>query len=307
MTVETLRLFVTGCDTPALHLAVAESPFGPFEVVPAPDLQALVAAIPPRAAALAVVHADAIGDMESRRSFEQLAADVAVVVVLANEDPDAVLAVLQSGAEDTLSPAELGHASLPRRLRAAAERKRAALQSRQAYATDLSTGLPHQQQLIEHMSHLMALREREPAPMAVLVLRTEGLATTEARHGREAAQVLRRKLAVRLRAGVRASDVVAFIGADTFAVLLASILAPADAQRVGTKLLAALQVPFNVGGRDLAVSTALGVGQYPGDGNQPDALLRKAISLASATPAVGRTGHANFNEAGGLPAAANDE
>jgi diguanylate cyclase (GGDEF)-like protein len=260
-----------------------------------------------RSPAVAMVHADALREVADQRLVERLAADVAVVVVLDTEDPAAVLNVLHSGAEDTFTPSELDHSSLPRRLRAAAERKRAALQSRQAYATDLSTGLPHQQQLIEHMSHLMALREREPAPMALLVLRTEGLATAQARHGREAAQVLRRKLAVRLRAGVRASDVVAFIGSDTFAVLLASMLAPADAQRVGTKLLSALQVPFNVGGRDLAVSTALGVGQYPGDGNQPDALLRKAIALASATPAIGRSGHTNFNESGGLPAAANDE
>lgn len=307
MTAESIRLFVTGHDSLAVRRAVAESDFGPFDVVSAQDLPAVVSAVSPRTESLVIVPASAIEDAADRRVFEQLAADVAAVVVLDAEDPQAVLSVLRSGAEDTLTPTELAHPSLPRRLRAAVERKRAALQSRQAYATDLSTGLPHQQQLIEHMSHLMALREREPAPMAVLVLRTEGLATTEARHGREAAQVLRRKLAVRLRAGVRASDVVAFIGADTFAVLLASILAPADAQRVGSKLLAALQVPFNVGGRDLAVSTALGVGQYPADGNQPDALLRKAIALASATPAVGRSGHANFNEAGGVPAAANDE
>jgi GGDEF domain-containing protein len=101
---------------------------------------------------------------------------------------------------------------------------------------------------------------------------------------------------------------VAFIGADTFAVLLASILAPADAERVGAKLLAALQEPFNVGGRDLAVATALGIGHYPGDGNQPDALLRKATGLAASSPALGRAGYANFTEAGGgVPAAANDE
>ena len=37
------------------------------------------------------------------------------------------------------------------------------IDARKAYATDLETGLPHQQQLIEHMSHLLALREREPA------------------------------------------------------------------------------------------------------------------------------------------------
>ena len=53
--------------------------------------------------------------------------------------------------------------------------------------------------------------------MAVLVLRVEGLETITARFGREAANVLRRKLAVRLRAGVRANDVVASLGDDSYA------------------------------------------------------------------------------------------
>ena len=107
--------------------------------------------------------------------------------------------------------------------------------ARKAYATDLATGLPNHAQLLEHMTHLLALREREPAPMALLVLRIEGLSTTEAALGAEAANVLRRKVAVRLRAGLRASDVVASIGADAFAVLLAWIDAPADGMRVASQ------------------------------------------------------------------------
>ncbi len=221
---------------------------------------------------------------------------------------DAVLAWLQRGAQDVLGHDELDAASLPQRIRAAIERKRVERDARKSYATDLATGLPHQQQLIEHMSHLLALREREPSPMAVLVLRIEGLATTQARLGLEAAHVLRRKIAVRLRAGVRASDVVASLGEASFAVLLGSILAPADAERVGAKLLKALLDPFTVAGETLAVSVALGIGQYPQDGAQPDALLRRALGLAASASAQGRAGLASASDANGrVPQAANDD
>ena len=221
---------------------------------------------------------------------------------------DAVLAWLQRGAQDVLGHEELDAASLPQRIRAAIERKRVERDARKSYATDLATGLPHQQQLIEHMSHLLALREREPAPMAVLVLRIEGLARTQARLGLEAAHVLRRKIAVRLRAGVRASDVVAALGDASFAVLLGSILAPADAERVGAKLLKALLDPFTVAGETLAVSVALGIGQYPQDGAQPDALLRRALGLAASASAQGRAGLASVSDAGSRVAqAANDD
>ena len=221
---------------------------------------------------------------------------------------DAVLAWLQRGAQDVLGHEELDAASLPQRIRAAIERKRVERDARKSYATDLATGLPHQQQLIEHMSHLLALREREPSPMAVLVLRIEGLARTQARLGLEAAHVLRRKIAVRLRAGVRASDVVAALGDASFAVLLCSILAPADAERVGAKLLKALLDPFTVAGETLAVSVALGIGQYPQDGAQPDALLRRALGLAASASAQGRAGLASVSDAGSRVAqAANDD
>jgi diguanylate cyclase (GGDEF)-like protein len=131
--------------------------------------------------------------------------------------------------------------------------------------------------------------------MALLVLRVEGLAATERALGSEAGNVLRRKLAVRLRAGLRASDVVASIGDDAFAVLLAWIDAPQDAMRVAGKLAQALQQPVRVAGQDQAVAVAVGVSQYPEHGKQADELLRRALGQASGHAAVGRaaTGAAN--------------
>lgn len=286
-----------------------DSAFGPFTLDTCADDAALAERLHRDAGDLLLLPAEP-GDMV-REWVGQVAAEVAIVIVAPSAtaaDAGVVIDWLQRGAQDVLSDGELSAAALAPRLRAAVERKRLEREARKAYATDLDTGLPHQQQLIEHMSQLLALREREPAPMAVLVLRIEGLATTEARLGREAAQALRRKLGVRLRAGVRTSDVVASIGEDSFAVLLGALLTPADAQRVGDKLLAALQGTFIVAGQELAVASALGIGLYPEDGAQPEALLRKAVSVAAAAPARGRAGHVNFQEAGGqMPGAANDE
>jgi diguanylate cyclase (GGDEF)-like protein len=296
-----LRL-VTQATLPAA--AIAASPFGPFTVHVCVGRAALLAQLADGGCDALVLDdgADAV-DIAA-----EAGRDVAILVVAATLDAAGVLAWLERGAQDVLLADELAAPSLPQRLRAAIERKRLERDARTAYATDLDTGLPHQQQLIEHMSQLLALREREPAPMAVLALRVEGVANAELRLGREAANVLRRKVGVRLRAGVRASDVVASLGDDSFAVLLGSILSPADAERVGAKLLKSLMQPLRVAGVDLTVATALGIGQYPQDGAQPDALLRRAVGLAAAAQAQGRAGFSNFGEAGTLAAgAANDE
>ena len=279
--------------------ALVASAFGPFESHEKAGRDAVLAR-------LADSDCDALVLVDGTEAIDiaaEAGREVAIVVIVATLDSATVLAWLARGAQDVLLADELAAPSLPQRLRAAIERKRLERDARSAYATDLDTGLPHQQQLIEHMSQLLALREREPAPMAVLALRIEGLAATEAQLGREAANVLRRKIGVRLRAGVRASDVVAALAEDGFAVLLGQVLTPADAARVGAKLLKALMEPFRVSGVDVTVATALGIGQYPEDGAQPEALLRRAVSLAAAAQAQGRTGLSNF----GAGAAANDE
>jgi len=232
--------------------------------------------------------------------------DLALIRVHEGAAPQEILGWIKAGAQDVLSSDELALPTWPGRLRAAIERQRLLMATRQSYATDVLTGLPHEQQLLEHMSHLLALREREPSPMALLVLRVEGLATTQARLGREAASVLRRKLAVRVRAALRASDVVASIGGDSFAVLLSSIEAATDADLVGGKLLAALNGTFSISGQPVPVATALGVAKYPEDATQPAALLGRAVGLAASAQAVGRSGYANWVEGGGMPEAAND-
>ncbi|MES2101909.1 MAG: diguanylate cyclase, partial [Pseudomonadota bacterium] len=203
--------------------ALAASPFGPFTLQVCAGRAAVLAHLADGGCDVLVLDDDA----DAIDIAAEAGRDVAILVVTATLDAAGVLAWLERGAQDVLLADELSAPSLPQRLRAAIERKRLERDARTAYATDLDTGLPHQQQLIEHMSQLLALREREPAPMAVLALRVEGLATTEARLGREVANALRRKVGVRLRAGVRASDVVAALGDDSFAVLLGSILTPA--------------------------------------------------------------------------------
>jgi len=205
-------------------------------------------------------------------------ADVAVVVVTEEIDSTTHQRLLTTGVQDIVLTADA--VSLPQRVRLSVERWRLGQDARKAYATDLGTGLPNRQQLLEHMSQLLALREREPKPVSVLVFRVDGLQGVESGHGQESANVVRRKVAVRLRAGVRASDVVASLGMDIFAVMLPSTETAEDAQRVVDKLLRSVREPFKLAGSSVGVSAHVGVAQYPQDGKQPDDLLRHASAAA---------------------------
>ncbi|MET0383829.1 MAG: GGDEF domain-containing protein, partial [Burkholderiaceae bacterium] len=207
--------------------------------------------------------------------------DAAVVVVAPEPTSAQCVKLLQIGVHEVVAAGDATDACLGRVLRMAIERKRLETSAKRAFGTDLTTGLPTHAQLLEHMTHLLALREREPAAMALIVLRLEGLRGAERQLGVESANVLRRKVAVRLRAGLRASDVVASLGGDLYGVLLAWIDAEPDAERVARKLLLSLQQPFSVAGQDLRVTGTVGIGQYPAHGKDATSLMRRATGQAS--------------------------
>ena len=248
---------------------------------------------------------DAASVVVAAPEVEAIAARAALVAVVVEPDAEHTLGWLRSGAEDVLGPDELLGPGGWRRLRFAVERRRRSEGREPAYATDPGTGLPHRRQLMEHLSQLLALRERDPSPMAVLALRIELPGPPGAA---EDAELLRRKVAVRLRAAVRASDVVAAADFENFVVLLGILLAPADAVRVAEKLGASIGAPFKLGSGERSVAVAVGIAQYPQDGNQADRLLRRALALAAVAPALTHAGPAAIHDpAGALRAAANDE
>ena len=248
---------------------------------------------------------DAASVVVAAPEVEAIAARAALVAVVVEPDAEHTLGWLRSGAEDVLGLDELLGPGGWRRLRFAVERRRRSEGRDPAYATDPGTGLPHRRQLIEHLSQLLALRERDPSPMAVLALRIELPGPAGAA---EDAELLRRKVAVRLRAAVRASDVVAAADVENFVVLLGILLAPADAVRVAEKLGATIAAPFKLGSGERSVAVAVGIAQYPQDGDQADRLLRRALALAAVAPALTHAGPAAIHDqAGALRAAANDE
>jgi diguanylate cyclase (GGDEF)-like protein len=287
--------------------ALQASAFGPFDAIRCDTLDDVATVISTAAfdaVCLDAPDAASVAAVLRWPALSQAVLDAAVLVLTPGPQADLAVPLLQLGVQDVLDPS--GAADIGRSLRLAIERKRLEAAARKAYATDLATGLPNHAQLLEHMNHLVALREREPAPMALIALRIEGLAQVGEALGAESANVLRRKVAVRLRAGLRASDVVAALGADAFAVLLAWIDAPEHAVQVAAKLAQSLSQPFSVAGRQMGVAVSIGLASYPEQGKDAGTLLRRALGQAASLATMGHAGVASpFDRGPG--AAANDE
>jgi diguanylate cyclase (GGDEF)-like protein len=297
MSATPLQILCLSPQTPDL----VTSAFGPFVVQACATLAAVDEQLNHHAFDAVLVDLPKAGGADRLLAWPGLPRAVlesALVCIGPEPLPADCLRLLQVGVRDVLSAREATPGALGRVLRLVIERKRLDDAARRAYSIDLTTGLPNHHQLLEHMTHLLALREREPAPMALIVLQLDGFHAVEAALGAEAANVLRRKAAVRLRASLRASDVVASLGRDMFAVLLAWMDADDDAERVARKLLQSVSTPFSVAGQPVPVGARYGLGQYPAHGRDAQALLRRAVGQAAGS-GVGRLL--------GLSAAANDD
>ncbi len=299
-----IQLLYVGAEPPDL----STSAYGPFVVTALAGIDELTQALERQSCDAIVLQLDApdgAATLGSWAGLSRAVLDAAVLLITPEPGAGDALRLLQLGLQDVLPRREASADAVARVTRLAVERKRVERAARKAYATDLSTGLPNHAQLMEHMTHLLALREREPAAMALLVVRLEGLGAAEQRWGTEAANVLRRKAAVRLRSGLRASDVVASLGGDSFAVLLAWIDDQAASDGVASKLAHSLRRPFSLAGHELSLGVSIGVGQYPAHGKEADALLRKALAQAAGMAASGHAAMAQRSER--LGGAANDE
>jgi diguanylate cyclase (GGDEF)-like protein len=305
-------LQVLAIDDPAVPLepllpALQSQRWGPFTVVRCPHRGQAAQMLAEQAFDAVIAGLEDAPDdrLPVWPGMSQATLQAAVVFVTPSLDSARAVRLLTAGAQDALRVADCQGDTLARTVHLAAQRHALQRSARKAYASDLATGLPNHQQLIEHMSQLIALRQRQPALMALLVLRVEGFGSVQAVLGVEGANVLRRKVAVRLRAGVRSSDVVAALGDDTYAVLLASIVELEHAAGVGAKLLDAVRDPFSVAGRDVALAVGLGVALYPDHGDDADVLVRRAMGNAAASAAVGRGGFVSRDGGTAAPLAAN--
>ena len=127
---------------------------------------------------------------------------------------------------------------------------------------DPLTALANRALFRDRLEH--ALEQRREAPISVLFVDLDDFKNVNDSLGHDAGDRLLVSVGERLRACVRPGDTVARLGGDEFAILIEGDGAEVDGPVLAQRVLAALDVPFAVAGRDLRVGASLGLasGQY---------------------------------------------
>ena len=155
------------------------------------------------------------------------------------------------------------------------DRKRAEAEIESLAFYDPLTHLPNRRLLLDRLRQALAAATRSQAQGALLFIDLDNFKTLNDTHGHEKGDLLLQQTAQRLSACIRVDDTVARLGGDEFVVMLKDLSphnaeAAAQVEAVGAKVLAALKLPYPLGGVEHQGSGSVGIALFGGLPSEPD-------------------------------------
>lgn len=141
---------------------------------------------------------------------------------------------------------------------------------------DPLTGLPNRVLARDRVRQALTLAARAHTPVALLRLVLDRFHSFDRSLGSEQSDRLLQAIAARLRETLHDTDTLSLLDRNEFLILPAGLSHPATAGRIAQKLLAALERPFVLDGRESTVTASIGISLFPSDGQDFGALLRTA-------------------------------
>ena len=169
-------------------------------------------------------------------------------------------------------------------------KKREEMITFQAYH-DALTGLPNRVLFLDRLQQMLVQARRlKTGAAAVMFLDLDRFKEINDTLGHDAGDACLKEVARRLRQCVRASDTVARMGGDEFTLLLPEVVEEAVARTVAQKILDAMQLPMNLAGQEVVITTSIGISLFPRDGDDGETLLKHADAAMYMVKGSGRAG-----------------
>jgi diguanylate cyclase (GGDEF)-like protein/PAS domain S-box-containing protein len=156
------------------------------------------------------------------------------------------------------------------------DRKLAERQLAYQAVTDPLTRLPNRTLLADRLNQALAGLGRHTRYAGLLLMDLDRFKAVNDTLGHEFGDQILVQVALRLTAVLGASDTVARLGGDEFAFVLPELDRPEDAELVATKVLLALEAPFELGGLTIPIDASIGIVVAPDHGEDASVLMQRA-------------------------------
>lgn len=163
---------------------------------------------------------------------------------------------------------------------------------------DTLTGLPNRVLFNErlHQQIVEQRRSRQTETIGLLFLDLDGFKAVNDTLGHAVGDQLLQECGTRIRDCLRDQDTVARLGGDEFAVILSEVRLEIDLATIARKILKAVEHPFTIDGKELFVSTSIGIACWPTDSVDPDELIRFADVAMYHAKSQGRNNYQFYSE-----------
>jgi diguanylate cyclase (GGDEF)-like protein len=156
-----------------------------------------------------------------------------------------------------------------------------------AYSDPL-TGLANRASLGPSLEQAVQRARRRGSKLALVFLDLDGFKEVNDLHGHGAGDALLVEVAERLRAHLRASDLVVRLGGDEFLVVLEEVQDLAPVETVARKLLGEMRRAFALPGAEVGVTASIGISVFPDDAVDGAALMKHADTAMYAAKQAGK-------------------
>ncbi len=161
---------------------------------------------------------------------------------------------------------------------------------------DPLTNLPNRLLFRDRLQRALIEADRKKTIGALMLLDLDRFKNINDTLGHGAGDKLLMLVSERLTHSVRQSDTVARLGGDEFTVVLPEIPSNIAAANVARKISQSMSRPFNLDGREVFITTSIGITLYPHDGIQFDRLLQNADMALYHAKALGKNNFQFFSE-----------
>ncbi|MCK5893218.1 MAG: EAL domain-containing protein [Endozoicomonadaceae bacterium] len=161
---------------------------------------------------------------------------------------------------------------------------------------DALTGLANRTLFMEFLTASLMRSEISRNLTAVFFLDLDHFKSINDSLGHDFGDELLKSVAERLTHSVRRGDLVARFGGDEFAIVLDDVASHDNVTLVADKVVEAVCRPHSLGGREVNVSTSVGIAVWPESGRAPKDLVKAADVAMYVTKKSGRKGYKYFTD-----------
>lgn len=149
-------------------------------------------------------------------------------------------------------------------------------QLRQQALTDHLTGLLNRHGFINALEKALSHAERTQQVLGLLFIDLDRFKEINDTLGHHIGDLVLQQVAERLRHCVRRGDHIARLGGDEFIVILEQLTSPDHAAYSARRLIAVLEAPLSIEGKDVPVRASIGIASYPDCGQTVTSLIEAA-------------------------------